>query len=312
MSQPVERPPLLDGTPPPAPGWFRRAIEETPERGSIRVRGVDIELLTWGPVGAPGLLFLHGKGAHADWWSFIAPFFSNRFRVASISWSGMGRSGWREAYPETLLAEEALAALEATGAFESSVRPVVVAHSYGCLMAAELAGRIGGRLRSAVLIDPAIYSAETVEVRRQRWGVVERKPSRVYATMEEALRRYRFSPWQPCENLYIADYIARRSLTRVDDASGNGWSWCFDPRHWSPDRQNAINELPRDAGVPFTIILGSESALYRPQDIDYIARTRPPGTALVTIPEAAHHVMVDQPIALVTALRTVFAGLSER
>jgi pimeloyl-ACP methyl ester carboxylesterase len=303
---------LLDGAVPSAPGWFQKAIAEAPERGTIRVRDVDIEMLTWGPVGAPVLLFLHGKGAHADWWSFIAPFFSRHFRVAAISWSGMGRSGWRQAYPEALLAEEALAALEETGAFEAPVRPVVVAHSYGCLMAAELAGRIGGRLRAAVLIDPAIYSVETVELRRQRWGVVDRKPSRVYATLEEALRRYRFSPWQPCENLYIADHIARGSLTWVDDASGAGWRWCFDPRHWSPDRQNAIHELPRDAGVPFTIILGSNSALYRPEDVDYIARTRPPGTALVTIPEAAHHVMVDQPIALVSVLRTVFAGLPER
>lgn len=312
MTQPPDRLPLLDGAVPPAPGWFREAIAEAPERGTIRVRGVDIEMLTWGESGAPVLLFLHGKGAHADWWSFIAPFFSKHFRVASISWSGMGRSGWRDAYPETLLAEEALAALEETEAFKSPVRPVVVAHSYGCLMAAELAGCIGDRLRSAVLIDPAIYSVEAVALRRQRWGQVERKPSRVYATMEEALARYRFSPWQPCENLFIADYIARRSLTRVDDASGNGWRWCFDPRHWSPDRQNAIHELPRNAGVPFMIILGSDSALYRPEDVDYIARTRPPGTALVTIPEAAHHVMVDQPIALVSALRTVFAGLPER
>ncbi|MBX3530335.1 MAG: alpha/beta hydrolase [Rhizobiaceae bacterium] len=312
MTRPVERPPLLDGRVPPAPDWYHTTIAEAPERGTIPVHGVDIELLTWGEVGAPVLLFLHGKGAHADWWSFIAPFFSRRFRVAAISWSGMGRSGWREAYPEALLAEEALAALEHAGAFESSVRPLVVAHSYGCLMAAELASLVGDRLRAAVLIDPAIYSVETVELRRQRWGAVERKPSRIYATMEEALARYRFSPWQPCENLYLADYIARRSLTYVDDASGTGWRWCFDPRHWSPDRQNAIHELPRDAGVPFTIILGSNSALYRPQDVDYIARTRPPGTALVTIPEAAHHVMVDQPIALVSALRTIFAGLPAR
>jgi pimeloyl-ACP methyl ester carboxylesterase len=141
---------------------------------------------------------------------------------------------------------------------------------------------------------------------------VERKPSRVYPTIEDAVRRYRFSPAQPCDNLFIADHLARWSLTRVSDEAGReGWRWCFDPRHWTPDRQNAIEELPRDAGAPFTIMLGSRSALYRPEDIDYIARTRPPGTALVTIPEAAHHVMVDQPLALVAALRTAIAGMAE-
>jgi hypothetical protein len=33
-------------------------------------------------------LLLHGNGAHADWWSFIAPYLANNFRVAAMSWSG--------------------------------------------------------------------------------------------------------------------------------------------------------------------------------------------------------------------------------
>ena len=40
----------------------------------------------------------NGNGAHADWWSFIAPFFAAHYRVAALSWSGMGGSDWREHY----------------------------------------------------------------------------------------------------------------------------------------------------------------------------------------------------------------------
>ena len=47
-----------------------------PERSFVEVDGAGIELLTWGDQGKPGILFLHGNGAHADWWSFIAPFFA--------------------------------------------------------------------------------------------------------------------------------------------------------------------------------------------------------------------------------------------
>jgi len=268
-------------------------------------------MLTWGAVGMPGLLFLHGKGAHADWWSFIAPFFSSRFRVVAISWSGMGRSGWRETYPEHVLVEEALAALEAGGAFSSSVKPIIVAHSFGSLMAAGLCRRMGDRLRLVALVDPPFFSPETVARRRQRWTSSAPKAHRVYGSIEEALRRFRFSPYQPCENLFIADFIARRSLVRVEEAGGVGWRWCFDPRHWAPDRQNAIHEWPGPTGVPLAVIIGSESALYTPDDIRYISEACPAGTALVTIPQAAHHVMVDQPIALVSALRAVFAGAGE-
>ena len=64
------------GQVPPAPAWFEAAVAQTPERSALAVEGADIELLTWGRVGKPGLLFLHGNGAHADWWSFIAPFFA--------------------------------------------------------------------------------------------------------------------------------------------------------------------------------------------------------------------------------------------
>jgi len=81
------------GERPPAPAWFEAAIARAPERSRIPVEGVGIELLTWGEVGKPGLLFLHGNGAHADWWSFIAPSFADDWRVAAISWSGAGAAG---------------------------------------------------------------------------------------------------------------------------------------------------------------------------------------------------------------------------
>src|ERR1700759_4944792 len=69
------------GEKPPAPGWFDKALADAPERRKVRVLGTDIELLTWGEVGRPGLILVHGNSAHADWWSFIAPFLADRYRV---------------------------------------------------------------------------------------------------------------------------------------------------------------------------------------------------------------------------------------
>src|SRR6516164_9545777 len=86
------------GEKPPAPAWFEKALADAPERSLVRVEGANIELLTWGEVGKPGLIFVHGNSAHADWWSFIAPFLAGDYRVAAISFSGMGDSDWRETY----------------------------------------------------------------------------------------------------------------------------------------------------------------------------------------------------------------------
>ena len=127
----VEIAPILapfHGERPPAPAWFDEALaHHRPERSFVEVEGAQIEMLTWGERGKPGLLFLHGNGAHADWWSFIVPFFAAEFRCAAISWSGMGRSGWRDAYSIDQFGREALACAEAAGLFEAREKPIVIA-----------------------------------------------------------------------------------------------------------------------------------------------------------------------------------------
>ena len=101
------------GAKPPAPAWFDKALAQAPERRRIPVRGANIELLTWGEVGRPGLIFAHGNSAHADWWSFIAPYLAQDYRVVAISLSGMGASDWRESYSFEIFSQELRAGAEA-------------------------------------------------------------------------------------------------------------------------------------------------------------------------------------------------------
>ena len=65
----------------------------------VTVADCPIHYLLWparaGGACERGLLFVHGGGAHAHWWSFIAPYFTRDFRVAAIDLSGMGDSGRR-------------------------------------------------------------------------------------------------------------------------------------------------------------------------------------------------------------------------
>src|SRR5690606_6370832 len=57
------------------PGWFVRALATPFEDRSVTVDGVPIHYLYWTDKGndKPGLLFVHGNGAHAHWWTFLAP-----------------------------------------------------------------------------------------------------------------------------------------------------------------------------------------------------------------------------------------------
>jgi pimeloyl-ACP methyl ester carboxylesterase len=299
------------GDRPEAPAWFERAIEARPERAFVNVDGAAIETLLWGERGKPGLLFLHGNGAHADWWSFIAPFFVKDYRIAAISWAGMGRSGWRERYSIDSFIHEALVCADAAGLFEGKEKPIVVAHSFGGSVATSLAAQFGDRLKATVIVDSGARPPE-----KQWRGPPQRSHgNRVYSDLEDALARFRLMPPQACPNAYIVDYIAREGLHPAPMEGGadneQGWTWRFDPFIWSKmdfaKAWESGDELAR-AQCRLAFVWGAQSKLMTEDVIEYSRSHAAFGTPFVEIPEAEHHVLLDQPLALISALRALFAA----
>lgn len=296
----------LGGRTPSAPGWFTANLAQEPQRDFVNVKGAQIETLSWGERGAPGLLLLHGQGANADWWSFIAPYFASQFRVTAFSWSGMGRSAWRPAYDFATHAGEIFGVARACGHFDAACKPIVAAHSYGGLPLLYGARDRGSDLGGAVIIDcyfrpdnqPSTHTAPPKEL-----------PARRYETLEDALGRFRLEPGQDCGNLFIVDHIARHSLKHVDaDAQGpGGWTWRFDPELRSKTRKVAIAPYLSAINCPLTMIAGDRSKLLTPAVREYMARVAPAKTPFIVIPDSDHHVMLDQPLALIAALRSLLA-----
>lgn len=291
-----------------APDWFRQALADVPARGLIEAAGVRIETLTWGERGKPGLLFLHGNGAHADWWSFIAPFFSSQYRCAALSWSGMGGSDRRERYSFDLFVQEAMTVAEETGLFDSAVKPVFIGHSFGGFPIIEAAARHGERLGGVITIDTPIFSPQRSRERRAKGAAWEMRPHKIYPTLEAALQRFRLVPAQPCENLFIADFIARTSLTEVETPEESGWTWRFDPFLWRDYEWEDPAPALSSPKCPLAVLLGARSTLMQESDITRMRDLLPGGTPVIEIPEAYHHVPIDQPLALVAVLRTLLAG----
>jgi pimeloyl-ACP methyl ester carboxylesterase len=302
--------PLL-GEVPQAPAWFARALARSPERCFVEVEGARIETLTWGDAGRPGVLFLHGHGAHADWYSFIAPFFAARHRVVALSWSGMGASDWRESYSMEQFEGEALAVAKATGLFDAPAPPVVVGHSFGGMIALGLAADHGDRFAAAVIVDPPVVRPERLERQRlakrpQRHNL---RPHHVYPTLASALARFRLLPVQPCDNLFILDHIARLSLRQVAAAGDDkgGWSWRFDWALWSRFKRRNPLPLIRAAHCPLALVRGGRSRLMEREDAAFMMAELPRDAPYVEVPEADHHVMLDQPLAFVAAIEGLLA-----
>lgn len=289
----------LNGASPSAPAWFRAAIAAPHERHQLLVDGAEVEWLAWGERGRPGLLLLHGNGAHADWWRFVAPYLADTHRVVALSWSGMGNSGHRAQYSLDIYADEILAVAEASGLMD--VAPFVgVAHSFGSFPLMQLACRAGNPLAHAVIIDAPFDNESNGRPAELNKPVQEH---RVYASMADALGRYRWLPPQPTSKIYICDFIARHSLKPV----AGGFSWKFDPaiQHDIPIEKSF--RLLSGARCPVTLMWGEKSIIMSDEIIAGMVAQLPMPTRLIPIPEAHHHVMVDQPLALVTALRTLLA-----
>jgi pimeloyl-ACP methyl ester carboxylesterase len=287
------------GQKPPYPDWMVAALDDKPIRTKLHVNGAQIEVLSWGKQGDPAVLLLHGNGASADWWSFIAPqLAASGKHVVALSFSGMGGSDWRPAYQMDIFVSEILAVMTAQGLHQ----PILAGHSFGGFPAMMTALHHGDKIGGLIMLDSSI------EPPGEEWtGPPKRTvPNRVYTTLQEALARFRLAPPQPCDNHWALDHIARTSLKEVE----GGWTWRFDPFLWNSFVFARMSDITLDMKVPTIVMRGALSYLMPDRIIDYMKSIMPPATEFVTIAGASHHVMLDQPLATLAALETAIAGMS--
>ncbi|MFP3943417.1 MAG: alpha/beta fold hydrolase [Alphaproteobacteria bacterium] len=288
------------GERPPAPAWFEAAVNTPHESRFVEVEGASIHYLRWGERHRPGLLLCHGNAAHANWWSFIAPFLAREYNVAALSFSGMGDSSWRESYSMETFAAEQMAVMEDAGMFAPAEPPVILAHSFGGFVTILAAALYGARLAGAVIADSPVNPPEPQSRGGPRRSV---RPHKVYRTLKEALARFRLMPEQACENDFLLDYIARHSLRPME----GGWSWKFDPSIWRRFSIGDTASRMRAITCRFAIFYGEGSAIFPRETGRYMYHLLGRTVPVVEIPQARHHVMLDQPLAFVAALRTLLA-----
>ena len=302
--RPHHPPPLAAyaGRVPEAPDWFVQALADAPQRSWTRAQGAQIETLAWGRRGDPGLMLLHGNGAHADWYSFIAPLLRPGRRVVAMSFSGMGGSGWRTQYSIAQWADEVMAVARASGLMAGPVAPVLVGHSFGGFPVLNLAARFGDEWARAWVMDTPLRPPSR-SGRAQRQHADTLRSARVYDSLADALARFRFLPAQACALPFVADLIARRGLKQVTGPQGRpGWAWRFDPflfRHF--DLGHPLQDLAQ-ARCPLSLVRGGRSQLVSAERLAWMAAQSPPGTEALSLDDADHHLMVDQPLAFAALL----------
>ena len=235
--------------------------------------------------GRPGLLLVHGGRANADWWPHIAPMLANRSPgrgALALRQRAFGMAG-------ALLNRAVRARDDGRGARDRALR------------------RGAAHLRGPLLRQPA-------DVRRLRrrgrwrrgrqWWWTQPSPPPTRRTLsprrrtrapcrprrKQALARFRLMPPQPCDNPFILDYIARRSLKPAPrPGGGEGWTWRFDP--FGLPKLDGAERTEADAALravrcPLAFLYGEHSAIVRPDNLAYTRSLAPPGTPFVTMEDA--------------------------
>jgi len=278
---------------PAVPPWFTAAVAVQPEQHTVTVEGISIAYRAWGEPSDRGIVLVHGGAAHARWWDHIAPLLTNGWRVIAPDLSGHGDSDRRPRYNLDTWAREVLSVSTDAGI----AAPVVIGHSMGGFIALRMATLFGSQLAGVVAIDSPVRDIapeETAARQRRAFG-----PLWVYPTREQALARFRPIPDQPVLP-YIAEHVAATSLRPVE----GGWTWKFDPSIFARDQFTPTLLTRLDCRVAlFRAEHGIVSEKLGEVMYDRLGRVAP----LVEIPAAGHHIMLDEPIALVSALRTLLA-----
>jgi pimeloyl-ACP methyl ester carboxylesterase len=258
----------------------------------LQLGPVSIAYRRYGRSDAPTVLMLHGGAAHSGWWDEVAPRLATTHQVVVSDLSGHGDSTHRTTYSAEAWGAEVAAVLEAT-----TDRPAaIVGHSMGGLIATAAAARSPQLVAALVLVDTRLPL---------RGLPTPTKPARLFGSDSEALDRFRLLPERTNADAQLLRRLARDGLLQTPD----GWRWKFDP---AARRRLTNDGVQKDLGrveCPVAYMHGAKSDMGGPESRRQLEQWLGRPVAATVVPDAFHHVPLDQPAACAMAVRSLLGEL---
>ena len=259
------------------------------EAGGLRLRYLD-----YGAAGRPALLCVHGGGAHAHWFDFVATGLCADYHVLAIDQRGHGDSAWAE--PTSYAYERFAADLhEAVDKLDLNDF-VLIGHSMGGTIALMYAAAYPGRVRRLVVVDSTVHmTADRVAAMRE----VGARRGSTYANREEFIARFRLRPAGTRAAPDVLHHVAQHSCRQHADGS---WRHKFDRNVYAT--RETINGLPcwDHVGIPALLVKGDLSDRISPQVFAEVKK-RCPQAELAEVSNSDHHVTLDNPAGFVRAVK---------
>ena len=251
----------------------------------------------------PALLFVHGHAAQSHWWDFIAPAFTEYFRVAAMDLAGHGDSDHQDQYTVFGIANCISAVADQLG-----TQTTIVGHSFGGTMSRIAAFTQGGDLNALILVDSLITASKG----ERRSHPQPKSKQHHYASIESAMKRFRLKPPQPKPPAYLLDYIARYSFKTIDEELGFKLDHHLFSKMVEEVDSDKSMSLPDAATMvqkikcPVFQIYGSQSRFFPPESIASLESWLG-SDHVFKIDDAHHHVFLDKPLAFTKVLSQVLS-----
>ena len=259
--------------------------------------GLTLNCIDHGGEGKRPLLFLHGGSAHAHWWDFVAPAFVEDFHVLALDQRGHGESDWADewAYGSRHYVSDLDQVIDGWG-FGA---PILVGHSMGAHNVLAFAAEHSEKLRAIVALDPPPdYTERAVEFLQS----IAQKPARRFESLDEAARNFKVLPRETLAKKEILEHVARRSFKRHDDGA---WIHKIDRRTMVREPSRVWKSLNRITCPALIVKITKSPLLDREVAKKMVAQF--PNARLAEVDDSYHHVMLDNPTALIEVIRN-FVG----
>lgn len=261
----------------------------------ILVQGRRLHLCSYGRLGNPPLVLVHGGCAHLHWWDVFAEAMAADFHVVTFDLRGHGDSEptLPAAYTLTDYGDDLTAVVAELGISAMHL----VGHSLGALIAGRFAITFPERVRELTLVDS---NAQLSEANVRYLRRLRHFPHPAYKTFEEAVQRFRLLPTATSASPACLRRIASHSVVQRDDGR---WTLKF-------DRDTLVQLEPIDlvpdlrrSNLRPCFVRGEHSPVLPQARLHQLLHDLPEARTF-TVPNSHHHVMLDNPTGFEAALRS--------
>jgi len=268
----------------------------------VEIDGARLHIQDYGTSGKPPIVCVHGGGANAHWYDFVAGGFTADYHVRGIDLRGHGDSDWDKSDPPGYGYSRHAADLDELTKKLGLRDFVLIGHSMGGAISSMYAARYPGRVKALIIVDSnLIMSPERIA----SFEAVANRPAREYATQEEFVATYRVRPGGSTARPEALRYIARHSGRRFDDGL---WRHKLDRRTYANRELYDSLALWEKIRIPALLMKGARSERMTYEAIAEI-QARAPQVRMTLVPDAEHHITLDNPAGFVRAAREFLADI---